>query len=145
MNIQSINFFKQSKYYLYFVTFKSYYFTINIFKIGITTDLDKRLKSLKNEYKIQSDFKLLLALQVNSPEIEKDMLTAFNNTFPELRANIKINKVQKIECMKYHDDLIDAIEQVQLLYTQQLNLHYFKNISIKCKVNKLSHADWNVD
>lgn len=140
MNIQSINFFKQSKYYLYFVKFKSSYFSITLFKIGITTDINKRLKSLKNEYKIQSDYDLLLALQVNSPEIEKDMLIAFNNTFPTLRANIKINKVQKIECMRYHDDLIDAIEQVELLYTQQLNLHYIKNMSIKCK--KSSETNW---
>lgn len=134
--MESLNFFKQSKYYVYFVKFKCEYYHTIFFKIGITTELENRLRSLKHEYKIYDEYELLLALQVNSPEIEKDMLVLFNGLFPHLSVNMKINKKQKIECLRYADELIPALSKIREIYTSQLNLHYILERKIKTSKSK---------
>lgn len=133
--MNKIDFFKQSKYYIYFIKFKSILFSHILFKIGITTNLETRLCSLKQEYAIERDYELLLALQVNSPELERDILKTFHNLFPHLKINIKIKNINKKECMLFHEQLIPAIQQLFTIYTQQINLHYIKRQQINTNFN----------
>lgn len=133
--MDTINFFKQSKYYIYFVKFKSILFSSTLFKIGITTNLETRLCSLKQEYAIERDYELLLALQVNSPEIERDILHTFHTLFPHLKINLRIRNINKQECMLFHEQLIPAIQQLFYIYTQQINLHYIKRQTINTNFN----------
>lgn len=130
-SMDHINFFKTSKYYIYFVKFKSRIFTRVLFKIGITTNLDKRLQSLKHEYHIESDYELLLAVQVNSPQLEKDIIRTFNCKFPHLTKFIKIGNVHKNECMLFDDELLHAIDDLFDVYRQQLNLDHRTRQCIK--------------
>ena len=73
---------------VYFIIFTSAHFDKELFKIGVTMNLSDRLRSLKQEFKIKGNYKLLLAIPVGSDEIEKDLLNAFEKMHPTLKINL---------------------------------------------------------
>lgn len=131
--MESIDFNACDKLTLYFVTFKSEYYTDIIFKIGITSNIQERLLSLKQEYKITSHFKLILALQIKSNIIEPQMIDLFTKLYPHLKIQFYIKDTLKTECFTYHDDLVEYTQQhVKPFYTQTVSTPYFiENIIVE--------------
>ena len=93
---------------VYFIVFTSMHFEKELFKIGITQNLSDRLRSLKQEFKINGNYKLLLAIPVQSDEIEKDLLNAFEKMHPTLKINLNVNNCNKTECFLYVDKVYDS-------------------------------------
>lgn len=67
--ILAVNYTKIKYQCVYFIIFSSTHFDRKLFKIGVTTNLNERLKSLKQEFKIDGNYKLLLAIPVGSDEM----------------------------------------------------------------------------
>lgn len=128
--VLTVNYTKIKHECVYFIIFTSSHFDRELFKIGVTTNLTERLKSLRQEFKINGNYKLLLAIPVGSDEIEKDLLNAFQKRYPTLKINLSINNCNKTECFLYDDILIESVEAVKTEFSKQANKRYIENIDI---------------
>lgn len=128
--VLTVNYTKIKHECVYFIIFTSSHFDRELFKIGVTTNLTERLKSLRQEFKINGNYKLLLAIPVGSDEIEKDLLNAFQKRYPTLKINLNINNCNKTECFLYDDILIESVEAVKTEFSKQANKRYIENIDI---------------
>lgn len=128
--ILTVNYTKIKHECVYFIIFTSSHFDRELFKIGVTTNLTERLKSLRQEFKINGNYKLLLAIPVGSDEIEKDLLNAFQKRYPTLKINLSINNCNKTECFLYDDILLESVEAVKTEFSKQANKRYIENIDI---------------
>jgi len=123
---------------IYFVKFniKQNDEIINIFKIGITTNLNERIESLKNEFSIKSDFVLLLAFEVRSFNIETKLLLHFKTKYPKLKYDFKIRDILKTECFLFDEILLEELIEIECDYKFQTNQEVIKDkkINIRRKI-----------
>ena len=130
-SIATINYTKRKYQCVYFIRFTSTQFEKELFKIGITTNLNERLRSLRQEFKICGEYQLLLAIPVDSDEIEKDLLHAFRHEYPDLKIFLTIYNSIKTECFIYDDKLLESVELVKSQYSSQTSNIYIENITVK--------------
>jgi len=133
-NLYKMDYTEIQKIYIYFVKFniKHNDEIINLFKIGITTNLVKRIESLKIEFNIQSDFVLLLALEVRSFNIETQLLLHFTNKYPDLKYNFKLRDILKTECFLFNEILLVELIEIERDYKFQTNQEVIKNQELSC-------------
>ena len=115
---------------VYFIKFTSNHFDKELFKIGVTMNLNDRLKNLRQEFKIDGNYKLLLAIPVKSDEIEKDLLNAFKKRHPALKIDLNICNNKKTECFIYSDSLLESINTVKLEFCKQTSKKYIENVEV---------------
>lgn len=117
--MEGIDFTKCQSFYIYFVKFESPYYPKPVFKIGITTNLENRLLSLKAEFRISSCLELILSLKVRCVDIESQLIELFTNKFPHLKIEFNARETRKTECFIYDDSLLDLVKEVKSLYIKQ--------------------------
>ena len=128
--ILSIDYTKIKYQCVYFIKFTSNHFDKELFKIGVTMNLNDRLKNLRQEFKIDGNYKLLLAIPVESDEIEKDLLNAFEKRHPSLKIDLNICNNKKTECFIYSDSLLESINTVKLEFCKQTSKKYIENVEV---------------
>lgn len=131
--MDNIDFTAVQAWVVYFIKFKSSFHDNVLFKIGITSNLDNRLVSLKNEFRITSDYKLLLSLEVRSIDIEYQLLDLFTSEFPSLKISFTARDTMKTECFIYDEYMLDLVGKVKERYINQtvgLGLEYKHDIEI---------------
>ena len=128
--ILSIDYTKIKYQCVYFIKFTSNHFDKELFKIGVTMNLNDRLKNLRQEFKIDGNYKLLLAIPVESDEIERDLLNAFEKRYPALKIDLNICNNKKTECFIYSDSLLESINTVKLEFCKQTSKKYIENVEV---------------
>ena len=129
-SILSIDYNKIKYQCVYFIKFTSNHFDKELFNIGVTMNLNDRLKNLAQEFKIDGNYKLLLAIHVRSDEIEKDLLNAFEKLHPTLKIDLNICNNKKTECFIYSDSLLESINTVKLEFCKQTSKKYIENVEV---------------
>lgn len=102
--------------YLYIVTFNSNRIKDKIIKIGITSALETRMNSLKDEYSIEGEYTLLLAAKSNNTKVEKQLIQLWKIHFPNSIIDLRINNVLKTECFKYDSFFIIEVNKIKHHY-----------------------------
>lgn len=109
---------EKSNLTLYFVKF--FYEKKELFKVGVTDDINQRLKTLKTEFKTDSII-LLKSFSILNPVVEKEMKFYLTKKYPHLKFNPIINDVEKTECFLFDICFLGEINNFSKKYNSIFN------------------------
>ena len=102
--------------YLYIVRFNSRRISNEIIKVGITSNIEERMCSLRNEYAIEGEYRLLLSLKSNNRIVEHQLLELWRRKYPSNVLRFCINGITKTECFQYGSFFDNEVAEIKSHY-----------------------------